>query len=42
MLHDVEFVIDDLALWRPMLDAQPERLPHVEARCLDALALPAA
>jgi hypothetical protein len=29
MLHDVELVIHDPALRQPLLDALPERLPHV-------------
>src|SRR5450432_1061657 len=40
VLHDVELVVDDLALWRPLLDAQPKRLPHVDTRRLNAFPLP--
>src|ERR1019366_2774909 len=40
VLQDVELVIDDLALRRPLLDAQPERLPHVHARRLNPPPLP--
>jgi hypothetical protein len=40
MLDDVELVVHDLALWRPLLNAQPERFPHVHARRLNPLALP--
>ena len=32
MLHDVKLVVDDLAFRRPLFDAQPERLPHINAR----------
>jgi hypothetical protein len=41
VLQDVELVVDDLALWHPLLDAQPVRLPHVHTRGLDAAPLPA-
>jgi hypothetical protein len=42
MLHDVEFVVDDLTLRRPVLDAQAEGLPHVNAGRLNAFPLPVA
>src|SRR6516164_6919921 len=29
MLHDVEFVVDDLAVRGPLFDALPERFPHI-------------
>ncbi len=41
VLDDVELVIHDLAVRRPFLDAQTERLPHVHARRLNPLPLPA-
>ena len=41
MLHDVELVIDDAAPRNPLLHAEPERLPHVDARRLDPFPLPA-
>src|ERR1035441_4836547 len=41
MLHDMELVVDDLALRRPLLDAQPERLPHVYTHRRNAFPLPA-
>jgi hypothetical protein len=37
----VELVIDDLALGRPLLDAQPEWFPHIDTDSLDALPLSA-
>jgi len=38
VLHDVELVVDDLALRRPLQDARPERLPHVQpAQCRRAI-----
>jgi hypothetical protein len=42
MLHDVEPVVDDFALRSPVVDAQAERFPHVEAGRRDAFALRAA
>src|SRR5262249_2539288 len=41
VLDDVELVIDDAAAWSPLLQAEPERLPHVDARRLDPFPLPA-
>src|SRR5450756_624120 len=37
----MKLVVDDLALGRPFLDAQPKRLPHVHAYRLDPFPLPA-
>src|SRR6202050_1745040 len=41
MLQNVKLVIDDLALRRPLCEAQPERLPHVYAGGLDPFPLAA-
>jgi hypothetical protein len=41
VLHDMELVVDDLALGHPLLDAQPERFPHVYTDSLNAFSLPA-
>jgi hypothetical protein len=40
VLHDVELVIDDGAVRRPLLDAGFVRLPHVHAGRFDSLPLP--
>src|ERR1019366_7259108 len=42
MLHDVELVIHDPALRQPLLDALPERLPHIHTASSDRIALEAA
>jgi hypothetical protein len=41
MLHHVKLVIDDLALWRPLLETEPKWLPHIYARRLEPSPLPA-
>src|SRR5678815_4667877 len=41
VLDDVEFVIYDPALRSPLLNAEPERFPHVDTGSFDAFALPA-
>src|SRR5262249_9106331 len=41
VLHDVELVIHDAASGNPLLQAQPERCPHVHAGRLDASPLAA-
>src|SRR5437764_6967947 len=35
MLHHVELVIDDPAVWRVLLDAEPKWFPHIHTRCRD-------
>src|ERR1035441_7231740 len=42
VLHDVELVIHDPALRQPLLDALPERLPHIHTASSDRIALEAA
>src|ERR1700733_5284006 len=42
VLDDVELVVYDAALRSPLLNTDPERLPHVHTGRLDALALPSA
>jgi hypothetical protein len=37
----MELVINDPASWNPLLHAEPERLPHIDARRLDPFPLPA-
>jgi len=32
MLQNVKLVVDDPALWHPLLQALPNRFPHVDAR----------
>src|SRR5664280_511334 len=41
VLDDVELVVYDAARRSPLLNTEPERLPHVHAGGLDAFALPA-
>src|SRR5260370_13685275 len=41
VLDNVELVIDDAAPWNPLLQAEPEGLPHIDARRLDPFPLPA-
>src|SRR5205807_10558740 len=40
VLHDVELVVDDLALAGPLLDAESKRLPHIHTGGLDPPPLP--
>src|SRR5262249_10932003 len=42
VLHDVELVIDDLAVRSPLLDAQPVGLPHIHTGSLNPAPLPGA
>src|ERR1700728_685049 len=42
VLDNVELVVHDATLPSPLLNTEPERLPHVHAGRLDALALPSA
>src|SRR6266496_6635985 len=41
VLDDVELVVYDAARRSPVLNAEPERIPHVHTGSLDAFALPA-
>jgi hypothetical protein len=42
MLHDVELVVDDAAVGRPLLDAEAVRFPHVDAGSFDPTPLTSA